>query len=105
MAIRLDPEANEIKALSASAGSFAGSTVLEIGCGDGRLTRRYAAEAAHVTAIDPNSEKIARAVASLPGELNHQVDFLAYDIEEFGQRFWPASSGKLFDRAILAWSL
>jgi cyclopropane fatty-acyl-phospholipid synthase-like methyltransferase len=105
MAIRLDPEGNEIKALSACAGSFAGSAVLEIGCGDGRLTRRYAAEAAHVTAIDPNSEKIARAAASLPGELNHQVDFLAYDVEEFDQRFSPAPSGKLFDRAIMAWSL
>jgi len=105
MTIRLDPEENEIKALSACAGSFAGSAVLEIGCGDGRLTRRYAAQAAHVTAIDPNSEKIARAVAALPNELNHQVDFLAYDIEEFDQRFSPVSSGNLFDRAILAWSL
>lgn len=105
MAIRLDPEANEIKALSTCAGSFSGSAVLEIGCGDGRLTRRYAAQAAHVTAIDPNTEKITRAAAALPAELNHLVDFLAYDIEEFDQRFWPVSAGKLFDRAIMAWSL
>ena len=30
-----------------------GAEVLEIGCGDGRLTWRYAERAAYVTAIEP----------------------------------------------------
>jgi cyclopropane fatty-acyl-phospholipid synthase-like methyltransferase len=105
MPIRLDPEENETKALSACAGSFAGTVVLEIGCGDGRLTRRYASEAARVTAIDPDPTKIARAAAVLPAEFSQKVDFLAYGIEEFDRKLSPASSRNHFDRAILAWSL
>jgi len=40
MAIVEDPEDHEIAALQAVAVSFASRRVLEIGCGDGRLTRR-----------------------------------------------------------------
>ena len=64
MAIDEDPEGHEIIALSAMVPSFTGCRVVEIGCGDGRLTRRYASAAAAVIAIDPD----ANAVAELAGE-------------------------------------
>ena len=60
MAIRVDPENNEIRALFDLA-DLSGQYVLEIGSGDGRLTWRYAGRAAHVTAIDPFAEGITRA--------------------------------------------
>ena len=60
MTIRTDPENNEPNALFALA-DFNGRRVLEIGCGDGRLTWRYADKAAHVTAIEPNPEQVAIA--------------------------------------------
>jgi ubiquinone/menaquinone biosynthesis C-methylase UbiE len=40
---------------------LAGREVIEIGCGDGRLTFQYAARARRVTALDPNDAEIARA--------------------------------------------
>ena len=49
MMIRVDPENNEPRALFDLA-DFNGRSVLEIGCGDGRLTWRYADNVAHVTA-------------------------------------------------------
>jgi 2-polyprenyl-3-methyl-5-hydroxy-6-metoxy-1,4-benzoquinol methylase len=67
MAIRLDPENNETRALFDLA-DFAGQRVLEIGCGDGRLTWRYAGRAAPVTAIDAFSPGIERA---LPCPMNY----------------------------------
>ena len=53
MAIHEDPEQHEVAALARMVPSFAGLRVLEIGCGDGRLTQRYAARAGSVIAIDP----------------------------------------------------
>jgi 2-polyprenyl-3-methyl-5-hydroxy-6-metoxy-1,4-benzoquinol methylase len=53
MALLIDPEGCEIAALEAMVPTLEGAHVIEIGCGDGRLTRRYAARAASVLAIDP----------------------------------------------------
>ena len=51
--IRTDPENNETHALLDMV-NFSGKHVLEIGCGDGRLTWRYADKASSVIAIDVN---------------------------------------------------
>jgi 16S rRNA A1518/A1519 N6-dimethyltransferase RsmA/KsgA/DIM1 with predicted DNA glycosylase/AP lyase activity len=74
--------------------SFASRRVLEIGCGDGRLTRRYAREAASVVAIDPD----AVAIAKLDGELPN-VDARAIGINEL---ILPEQS---VDIVLFAWSL
>ena len=100
MTIRVDPENNETRALFDLA-DFSGQRVLEIGCGDGRLTWRYAARAAHVTAIDPFAEGITRARENLPRELEGIVEFHHIAFKDFA----AASESSTFDRAILSWSL
>jgi len=100
MAIRVDPENNETRALFDLA-DFSAQRVLEIGCGDGRLTWRYADRAAHVTAIDPFAEGITRAREELPRELQGRVEFHHIAFEDFA----AASEPSTFDRAILSWSL
>ena len=105
MTIQLDPENNETNTLLALAGSFARQRVLEIGCGDGRLTWRYAAGAAHVTAIDPNAEKIALARQSTPPKLRRQVEFQAASLEDFYAAWRFQTRRQRFDRVLLSWSL
>ena len=67
MALREDPEQNEDRALARLVPTFAGLRVIEIGAGDGRVTRKYAAAAASVIAIDPKAEDIELLRAGLPG--------------------------------------
>jgi len=100
MTVRVDPESNETRALFALA-SPAGQRVLEIGCGDGRLTRRYAGNAAHVTAIDPWEEGVVRARQTLPAELQGRVEFRHSAFLDFA----AATESSTFDIGILPWSL
>jgi 2-polyprenyl-3-methyl-5-hydroxy-6-metoxy-1,4-benzoquinol methylase len=100
--IKIDPENSETKALFDFAGDITGLRVLEIGCGEGRLTWRYALQAAHVTAIDPNKEKIQRAISGTPPALKDKVVFHACELEDFAA---GEGLGQTFDLAILSWSL
>jgi 2-polyprenyl-3-methyl-5-hydroxy-6-metoxy-1,4-benzoquinol methylase len=100
MAIRVDPENSETHALF-DLEDFTGRRVLEIGCGNGRLTWRYAGRAAHVTAIDPFSDGIKQAQADLPDELRDRVDFRNVSFDDFA----AASGLSVFDTVILSWSL
>ena len=99
MSILLDPELNETTALFGLFDDFAGKSVLEIGCGDGRLTWRYAARGARVTAIDPDAGKFSKAIATRQLKTEH-VQILNIGLEPFAAQ----NKGK-FDIAILAWSL
>jgi SAM-dependent methyltransferase len=67
MTILRDPECREIHALDALLPDLIGRRVLEVGCGDGRLTRRYAHRAGPVLAIDPDAACIAAMAADRPG--------------------------------------
>ena len=98
MAIRIDPEDSETIALHDFA-DFTGKRVLEIGCGDGRLTWRYADRAAHVIAIDPDAEDIDTAREDLPPALRERVTFEVSRLEDF------KPPKELFDIALLSWSL
>lgn len=105
MSILLDPEGLETRALFELVGSFIGLRVLEVGCGDGRLTWRYAEQAASVVAIDPGAEKIALARASLPAGWEGRVDFQATDLVQFASQYPDSIHSTKFDLAILSWSL
>jgi len=100
MTVRVDPEENESRALFRLAG-INGDKILEVGCGDGRLTWRIAREAARVIAIDPFEPSIIRARSELPQDLEPTVEFRHTPFKDFAAT-WPRSS---FDTLILSWSL
>lgn len=100
MTIRIDPENNETRALFDMV-DFSGKNVLEIGCGDGRLTWRYADRAAHVMAIEPSAEQIGLAKENLPNNLQGRVEFHVAALEDFA----TDSNSSIFDLVILSYSL
>jgi len=66
MAIDEDPEGHEAAAFASSDVLLAARRVLEIGCGNGRLTKQYAHVAASVIAIDPDAGAVAELARELP---------------------------------------
>jgi ubiquinone/menaquinone biosynthesis C-methylase UbiE len=96
-----DPEGAEAVALEAlgALADFDGKRVVEIGCGDGRMTWLYAERASKVLAIDTESESIAAARKATPPELASTVRFRVASAEKLRVR--PAG----FDIAFLSWSL
>jgi ubiquinone/menaquinone biosynthesis C-methylase UbiE len=98
MPVFADPEDTETQALHDYA-DFSGKRVLEIGCGDGRLTWRYAERAASVVAIDPKADDIEIAVEDCPAELRPKIEFRVARLEDLEI---PAEK---FDLALLSWSL
>jgi cyclopropane fatty-acyl-phospholipid synthase-like methyltransferase len=98
MAVQRDPEGRETRLLFDLVGDFSGKRVLEIGSGEGRLTWHYIEEAAHVTGIDPDPDRIATAIEDTPPEMNRRVSFFTAGIDDF-------ITPERFDLAILSWSL
>jgi 16S rRNA A1518/A1519 N6-dimethyltransferase RsmA/KsgA/DIM1 with predicted DNA glycosylase/AP lyase activity len=94
MAVRIDPEHNERFALQMIRVRFTGARVLEIGCGDGRLTRAIALEARSVVAIDTD----AAAVADLRRTAPANVEAVTSGFESFEPR-------GAFDAVVFSWSL
>jgi ubiquinone/menaquinone biosynthesis C-methylase UbiE len=94
----LDPEGVHIAALR-RLGDFRGRRVLELGCGDGRLTLGIARDAAHVLAFDPDGEAVDRARRSLPAELSERVSYRVASGKEI--EIEPHS----FDLVVFSWSL
>lgn len=94
----LDPEGAHLAALR-RVGDFHGRRVLELGCGDGRLTRQYAGAAASVFAVDPDEERITEARRSLPPELDDRVSFAVAGAAEV------KPPRRRFDLALFSWSL
>lgn len=92
-----DPEGAEARVLGQTA-DFTGARVLEVGCGDGRLTWLYAARAESVLGLDPDEEQIALARAATPPELADQVQFEVKEVKDL-------SRTAIFDVAFLSWSL
>lgn len=76
-----------------------GLHVLELGCGEGRLTFQLARAAASVVAVDPDEERVVNARRSLPAELAGKVSFAVAGAAEV------KAPGRRFDLALFAWSL
>lgn len=98
MARTLDPEGAHLAALRRLA-DFRGRRVLEMGCGEGRLTRGIAAEAASVLAFDPDAARVAEAEAEFPADLAARVAFRVASAEEL-----EIERGS-FDLVVFSWSL
>ena len=79
MAVVIDPEQAETRVIHELI-DFSGTDVLEVGCGDGRLTWRYADRTRSVLALDLDAAAIERARASLPEPLRRTVTFQVADI-------------------------
>jgi ubiquinone/menaquinone biosynthesis C-methylase UbiE len=73
--------------------------ILEIGCGDGRLTRQFAPLASSVVAIEPDAAKIAvaRRLAASEGISNVSFRVAAAERLRLG--------GDPFEVALFSWSL
>ena len=98
MPTQRDPEKIEIKYLHDIV-DLREARVVEIGCGDGRLTWRYAASAEYVIATDPDPSRLATAQGECPPALQTSLDFAQ------GQAQALPFLHETFDLAILAWSL
>ena len=98
MTIQKDPERNETKYLHKFA-DFTGKRVLEIGCGEGRLTWQYAKETRLTVGIDLDQDALRVATIDRPSDLENKVYFSHAMSEQL-----PFSK-ETFDITILAWSL
>jgi len=98
VAWRVDPEAVELRTLAEIA-PVDGLRVLELGCGDGRITFEIAPSAASILAVDPDEERIATARGRLPAGLEQRVRFVAVGAAEVEA---PAHE---FELALFSWSL
>jgi 2-polyprenyl-3-methyl-5-hydroxy-6-metoxy-1,4-benzoquinol methylase len=94
----LDPEGAHLAALR-RLGDFRDLRVLELGCGDGRLSLPIAAEAASVVAFDPDADEIGKAQAALPPKLHSRVSYRVASGQEI--ELEPRS----FELALFSWSL
>ena len=93
-----DPEGIERKTLQKFA-DFTNARVLEIGCGEGRLTWRYAGASSLTVGFDPDHDALRIARADTPYDLNKKVHFARANAKNI-----PFAK-ETFDIAVLAWSL
>jgi len=93
-----DPEQNETKHLHKYA-DIAGNRVLEVGCGEGRLTWRYASASSSTIGLDPDKDSLRVAGIDRPSDLNEKLHFANAEAEHI-----PFTK-EAFDIVILAWSL
>lgn len=96
MPVLIDPEGYELSALTACLPPVTRCHVLEIGCGDGRLTRRYCARVESVLAIDPDEALVA---AFRAGAVDPNVDVRAVSIDRLDV---PERS---VDAVLFSWAL
>ncbi len=98
MTLQKDPEGNETKFLHEFA-DFRNKRVLEIGCGEGRLTWRYARSARFTVGIDLDEDSLRAATVDRPVDLQGKAFFAR------ANSLHLPFSKETFDIAVLAWSL
>lgn len=100
MTVLLDPEGTELSVLRDLV-DFSGRHILEVGCGDGRLTWQYARQARSVKGIDPDRERIDDARRAQPEDLREKVDFHPLSLQDFAQKEQTCR----WELILLSWSL
>ena len=98
MNLQKDQEQNETKFLRKLV-DFRGKRVLEVGCGEGRLTWRYAGSAQRVTGFDPDFDSLRVARYDTPASLRKTTTFIC------ASSLLLPFPRETFDIALLAWSL
>lgn len=93
-----DPEGIEIEFLQRT-GAVNGRNVVEIGCGNGRLTWRYANFAASASGVDPDFERLAETAMTRPEMVRRPVPFIQAAAEML------PFADEAFESAIFGWSL
>jgi ubiquinone/menaquinone biosynthesis C-methylase UbiE len=94
----VDPDRIEITAIGELV-DVTGRRVVEVGCGDGRITFQYAPDAVSVLAFDSDDDAIRAARAETPEELRNRIRFEAADAAQI-----ELPQGE-FDLALFSWSL
>ena len=97
MTIQRDPEPKEIKYLHKFA-NFTDRRVLEIGCGEGRLTWQYARLSKYTIGFDIDAAALRVAWIDRPSDLQAKVLFSRAESEHL-----PFHK-ETFDLALLSWS-
>ncbi len=92
------PDGTEIRLIERFT-TLKGRRILEVGCGDGRLTFQYAPTAREVLAFDPDRLSIEDALDEQVRLGIRNVDFRVGSIEQLPTRGAP------FDVALFSWSL
>jgi ubiquinone/menaquinone biosynthesis C-methylase UbiE len=98
MSLQKDPEGFEKRILHKFA-DFSNKRILEVGCGEGRLTWKYAPASTLTIGFDPDHDALRVAQADSPSDLRERVHFAQASANHI-----PFSK-ETFDIAILAWSL
>ena len=99
MPLVIDPTGYEVKALRRSA-SWRGKRVLEVGCGEGRLTLRLASLGPkRIDAIDTDRARVRVASQHLPSRFRNVIH---YEVGQAERMKYPEAS---FDIVVLSWSL
>src|SRR5574337_521132 len=98
MTVHIDPDQNEVRALGRVA-DWRKKRVLEIGCGDGRLTVRLARLGALVHAIDPDAKLIRAARRNMPRRHSKRIRYQVGKAERMNH------STESFDLVVFSWAL
>ena len=98
MTLQKDPERSEAKYLHDFA-DFSNQRVLEVGCGEGRMTWQYAKATRATTGIDTDLDALRIAQVDRSSDLENKALFSCAASE-----YLPFAK-ETFDIAVLAWSL
>ena len=99
MALTIDPAKQEVRALR-NATYWRGKHVIEVGCGDGRLTLRLASLGPlKVEALDPDSKLIRMARKNVSERYAERIHYQVGHAEKLK---YPTST---FDIAVFSWVL
>ena len=98
MPLLVDPDGVELPTIRELV-DLDGLRIVEIGCGEGRMTFGCAERAASIFAFDADEELIRGARASTPDDLRERIRFEAADAAAI-----ELPEGE-FDLALFSWSL
>lgn len=99
MTLVMDPAGAEIQALKKIT-NWRGTRVLEVGCGDGRLTLRLAKfNPAKIIAFDPDPKLVRTARKNRPEKYKSQVEYRGGNAEHVKQK------ANQFDIVVFSWVL